>query len=77
MTRPDRNASRPPDLVKRNSAASRPNQLRVVDCAYVPTWSGVAFSAFVYDEYPRSLAGWRTKATMPTELPLAAPEMAL
>jgi transposase InsO family protein len=35
------------------------------------------FSAFVSDVYSRRIVGWRTKATMPTELPLDALEMAI
>lgn len=46
-TRPDASARRPPDLVKRDFRASAPNELWVVDFTYVPTWSGMAFSAFV------------------------------
>lgn len=76
-TRPDPAAVRPPDLVKRNFTASRPNELWVVDFTYVPTWSGTVFSAFVADVFSRRIVGWRTKATMPTELPLDALEMAL
>ena len=76
-TRPNRNAPRPPDLVNRDFKASRPNQLWVVDFTYVPTWSGTVFTAFVLDVFSRRIVGWRTKATMPTEIPLDALEMAL
>ncbi len=41
-TRRDESAQRPPDLVKREFTAERPNQLWVVDFTYVPTWSGCA-----------------------------------
>ena len=34
-------------------------------------------ASFVTDVYSRRIVGWRTKATMPTELPLDALEMAL
>jgi transposase InsO family protein len=44
---------------------------------YVPTWSGMAFTAFVSDVFSRRIVGWRTAAAMPTELPLDALEMAL
>lgn len=44
---------------------------------YVATWSGTAFTAFVTDVYSRRIVGWRTAASMPTELPLDALEMAL
>lgn len=76
-TRPDDAASRPPDHVKRDFTADRPNQLWVVDFTYVPTWSGMAFTAFVTDVFSRRIVGWRTMDRMPTELPLDALEMAL
>ena len=44
---------------------------------YVPTWSGMAFTAFVSDVFSRRIVGWRTASSMPTELPLDALEMAL
>jgi putative transposase len=76
-TRPDRSSHRPPDLVKRNFTATEPNRLWVVDFTYVPTWSGMAFTAFVTDVFSRRIVGWRTAASMPTSLPLDALEMAL
>jgi putative transposase len=76
-TRPDASAARPPDLVKRNFTATEPNRLWVVDFTYVPTWSGMAFTAFVTDVFSRRIVGWRTAASMPTSLPLDALEMAL
>ena len=76
-TRPDPGAVRPPDLVKRDFTAARPNALWVVDFTYVPTWSGMAFTAFVSDVFSRRIVGWRTAASMPTELPLDALDMAL
>ena len=76
-TRPDSAAPRPPDLVDREFTAAAPNQLWVVDFTYVPTWSGMAFTAFVTDVYSRRIVGWRTTNRMPTELPLDALEMAL
>jgi putative transposase len=76
-TRPDATAQRPPDLVKRDFHANAPNCLWVVDFTYVPTWSGMAFTAFVSDVYSRRIVGWRTTPSMPTQLPLDALEMAL
>ena len=76
-TRADAAAARPPDLVQRRFKASRPNELWVVDFTYVPTFSGMAFSAFVTDVFSRRIVGWRTANAMPTELPLDALEMAL
>ena len=76
-TRPDTGAARPPDLVDRDFTAGAPNQLWVVDFTYVPTWSCMAFTAFVTDVFSRRIVGWRTASRMPTELPLDALEMAL
>lgn len=57
--------------------ADRPNELWVVDFTYVPTWSGMAFTAFVTDVFSRRIVGWRTMSKMPTDLPLDALEIAL
>jgi putative transposase len=76
-TIPDERADRPADHVKRDFTAAAPNRLWIVDFTYVPTWSGMCFTAFVTDVFSRRIVGWRTKASMPTELPLDALEMAL
>jgi len=76
-TKADAKAVRPPDLVKRNFTAARPNLLWLVDFTYVPTWSGMVFTAFVSDAFSRRIVGWRSATSMPTELPLDALEMAL
>jgi putative transposase len=76
-TRPDPAAERAPDLVRRDFTAPAPNRLWLVDFTYVSTWSGTVFTAFVTDAYSRRIVGWRTAASMPTELPLDALEMAL
>jgi putative transposase len=76
-TVPDANTPRPPDLVQRDFTAAAPNRLWVVDFTYVPTWAGMAFTAFVSDVCSRRIVGWRTASRMPTELPLDALEMAL
>jgi putative transposase len=76
-TRPDAAAPRPPDLVQRCFSAPRPNLLWLVDFTYVPTWSGMKFTAFVHDAFSRRIVGWRTASSIPTALPLDALEMAL
>ena len=73
----DDQAARPADLVDRCFHAPAPNRLWIVDFTYVPTWSGMAFTAFVVDVFSRRIVGWRTASRMPTELPLDALEMAL
>ncbi len=76
-TRADAAAARPPDRVQRDFTAPAPNRLWLVDFTYVPTWSGMAFTALVHDAFSRRIVGWRTASSMPTELPLDALEMAL
>ncbi|MFJ2899736.1 IS3 family transposase [Streptomyces sp. NPDC087218] len=76
-TIPEPSAPRPPDLVDRDSTASRPDQLWVADMTYVRTWSGWAYVAFVLDVYSRMIVGWQVANHMRTELPLDALEMAL
>lgn len=63
--------------MNRDFHADAPNRLWVVDFTYVPTWSGMAFTAFVSDVCSSRIVGWRTASRMPTELPLDALEMAL
>lgn len=76
-TTADASAQRPPDRVNRQFCAERPNQLWVVDFTYVPTATGMVFTAFVTDVFSRRIVGWRTASRMPTELPLDALDMAV
>lgn len=54
-TIPDTAAARPPDLVTRQFTAVRPNQLWVADLAYVATWRGFVYVAFVIDVFSRRI----------------------
>jgi putative transposase len=76
-TRRDLAAARPPDLVDRAFAASRPNELWVADLTEVVTWSGVCYAGFVIDAYSRMIVGWSIATHIRTELPLEALEMAI
>lgn len=76
-TTPDPAAARPPDLVNRAFAPRAPNRLWVADFSYVPTWSGMAYVAFVIDAYARRILGWRVATTMRTALVLDALEQAV
>jgi transposase InsO family protein len=76
-TTPDEEAERPLDLVERNFAASRPNQLWVSDITYVATWRGFVYVAFVIDTYARRIVGWRASTSLRTDLVLDALEQAL
>ncbi|HZK36138.1 MAG TPA: IS3 family transposase [Aeromicrobium sp.] len=73
----DPTAARPPDLVKRDFTATKPNELRVVDFTYVATMSGWVYVAFAIDVFSRMIVGWRAATSMTTDLPLDALEMAL
>ena len=75
-TRPDPDALRAADLVKRNFAAERPNALWVTDITYVPTRSGMAYVCFIVDAFSRMIVGWRVAAHMRTDMVLEALEMA-
>jgi hypothetical protein len=59
---------RSPDLVERNFTAAAPNQLWVTDLTYEPTWSGVAYVAFIVDVYSRMIVGWRVAARKRTDM---------
>jgi putative transposase len=75
-TRPDPDALRAPDLVKRNFTAKAPNALWVTDLTYVPTRSGMAYVCFIVDAFSRMIVGWRVAAHMRTDMVLDALEMA-
>jgi putative transposase len=70
-------AERPQDLVERQFAATRPNQLWVSDLTYVATWRGFVYVAFVIDVFARRLVGWRASASLRTDLALDALEQAI
>jgi putative transposase len=67
----------PADLVKRQFAAIRPNQLWVADFTYVATWAGFVYVAFVIDVFSRRIIGWRVARSMHTDLVLDALDQAL
>jgi putative transposase len=70
-------AARPADLVQRRFSPPAPDVLWVADFTYVPTWTGMAYVAFVVDAYSRRILGWRAATTMRTVLVLDALEQAL
>ena len=76
-TEADDMLSRPADLVNRNFKADRPNQLWVADLAYVATWTGFAYVAFVIDVFFRCIVGWRVSRSLRSDLALDALEQAL
>ena len=76
-TKPDPEATRRPDLVRRDFNASRPNELWVADISYLRCWQGLVFFAFVLDAYSRMIVGWQLASHMRTDLVLDALKMAL
>jgi putative transposase len=76
-TRPANLAARPADLVERTFAAPAPNRLWVADLTYVWTIAGFCYTAFVIGVFSRRIVGWRTAASLRTDIALDALEMAI
>jgi transposase InsO family protein len=76
-TNPDTSQPCPDDKVNRVFKADRPNQLWVSDFAYVPTWSGTVYVAFVIDVFARRIVGWRVSTSMATQFVLDTLEQAI
>ncbi len=68
---------RPLDLVERDFAARRPNELWVSDLTYVATWRGFVYVAFVIDVFSRWIVGWRASSSLRSDLALDALEQAI
>ena len=65
------------DLVRRNFAATGPNQLWVADITFIPTMAGFLFLAVVLDAWSRRIVGWGFAGDLKTRLVLDALDMAL
>jgi len=65
------------DLVQRNFAAERPDQLWVADFTYIRTWEGWSYLAVVLDVHTRRIVGWKLANHMRQSLVSDAFEMAL
>ena len=76
-TTPDPGARRQPDLVGRDFAATRPDELWFADFTYLRCWHGLVFFSFVIDAYSRRVVGWQFASHMRTDLVLDALRMAL
>ncbi len=76
-TKSDPRAHRPPDLVKREFAAHRPDEKWFADFTYLRCWEGLVFFSFVIDAYSRRIVGWQFASHMRTTLVLDALRMAL
>jgi len=76
-TRRDPAARPAPDLVDRNFAASKPNQLWVADITYIPTLAGFLYLAVVLDVWSRKIVGWAMSSGLATDIVLDALAMAV
>ncbi len=68
---------RPLDLVDRNFAAARPNELWVSDLTYVRTGHRFVYVAFVIDAFSRRIVGWQISNSLRSDLALDALEQAI
>jgi transposase InsO family protein len=66
-----------PNVLDRKFTAERPNQRWVTDISYVWTDEGWCYLAVIIDLFSRAVVGWSLDATLSTQLPLAALDMAL
>ena len=73
----DKTAPSPLDRVNRQFHAPRPNMLWLSDFAYVSTWTGFVYVAFVIDAFARRIVGWRVSRTAHASFVLDALEQAL
>jgi putative transposase len=76
-TRPDPDAHRRADLVRRDFSAPAPDRLWLADLSYLRCWEGMVFFAFVIDAFSRRVVGWQLAAHMRSTLVLDALRMAL
>ena len=66
-----------PNELARDFTATRPNERCVTDITYVWTDEGWSYCAAILDLFSRSVVGWAFGASLSTELPLAALDMAI
>jgi transposase InsO family protein len=64
------------DLLQRDFTAAAPNEKWVADIAYLRTWSGFVYLAFILDCYSRLIVGWQLARHVRTELVMDALETA-
>jgi len=76
-TIPGKDAARAGDLVNRNFAANRPDELWVTDFTYVRTWAGWVYVAFIVDVFSRRIVSWHAQTSKDVSLVLSALRMAL
>ena len=76
-TTPAEGETRPADLVDRCFVAVAPNLLWIADITYVATWSGSAYTSFIFDVFSRRIVGWRVSKSLRADLALDTLEQVL
>ena len=66
-----------PNVLDRDFTASRPDERWVTDITYIWTDEGWSYLAAILDLYSRKVVGWALNATLSTDLPMAALQMAI
>jgi putative transposase len=64
------------NVLNHEFVAERPNQKWTTDITYVPVAEGWMYLAVVMDLFSRKIVGWAMRATLRTELVVAALDMA-
>ena len=65
------------NLLDRNFAAEKPDQVWLADITYIPTGEGWLYLAVVLDLFTRKVVGWAMRDHMRAELTMAALTMAI
>jgi len=65
------------NTLARRFQASKPNERWVTDISYIWTEEGWCYLAVILDLFSRAVVGWSLDASLSTQLPLAALEMAV
>jgi putative transposase len=65
------------NLLDRNFAAEKPDQVWLADITYIPTGEGWLYLAVILDLFTRKLVGWAMRDHMRAELTIAALTMAI
>ena len=65
------------NLLDRNFAAEKPDQIWLADITYIPTGEGWLYLAVILDLFTRKVVGWAMREHMRAELTMAALTMAI
>jgi putative transposase len=65
------------NLLDRNFAAEKPDQVWLADITYIPTGEGWLYLAVILDLFTRKVVGWAMRDHMRAELTIAALTMAI